>query len=79
MWRNLQIRVTARYVRVMGETNVGGAAAFVRTAVRDAVGWIEFDRPPMNAFEWTMVGQVADALDAFAADPQVRVLVLPAR
>jgi enoyl-CoA hydratase/carnithine racemase len=40
------------------------------------VGWIEFDRPPVNAFEWTMVRQVTDALDTFAADPQVRVLVL---
>jgi enoyl-CoA hydratase len=60
----------------VGGTDEGGTAAFVRTAVSDSVGWIEFDRPPVNAFEWTMVGQVAHALDAFAVDPQVRVLVL---
>jgi enoyl-CoA hydratase/carnithine racemase len=60
----------------VSETEEGGTAAVVRTVVRDSVGWIEFDRPPVNAFEWTMVGQVADALDAFAVDPQVRVLVL---
>ena len=66
----------AHYGAAVGETKEGGAAVFVRTAVRDAVGWIEFDRPPVNAFEWTMVGQVTDALDAFAVDPQVRVLVL---
>jgi enoyl-CoA hydratase/carnithine racemase len=59
----------------MGGTERGGVS-FVRTAVKDSVGWIEFDRPPVNAFEWTMVGQVADALDAFEADPEVRVLVL---
>jgi hypothetical protein len=35
----------------MGETEEGGTAEFVRTAVRDSTGWIEFDRPPVNAFE----------------------------
>jgi enoyl-CoA hydratase/carnithine racemase len=51
----------AHYGAAVGETKAGGAAVFVRTAVRDAVGWIEFDRPPVNAFEWTMVGQVTGA------------------
>ncbi len=59
----------------MGGTERDGVS-FVRTTVKDSVGWIEFDRPPVNAFEWKMVGQVADALDAFEADPEVRVLVL---
>jgi len=49
---------------------------FVRTAVQNSIGWIELNRPPVNAFEWTMVSQTADALDAFEDDPQVRVLVL---
>jgi enoyl-CoA hydratase/carnithine racemase len=66
----------AGYGSAVGETEEGEAATFVRTAVRDAVGWIEFDRPPVNAFEWTMVRQVATALDAFEVDPDVRVLVL---
>lgn len=49
---------------------------FVRTTVRQHVGWIEFDRRPVNAFEWTMVGQVAAAIEAFELDDQVRVMVL---
>ncbi len=59
----------------MGESGEG-SAAYVRTTVNDHVGWIEFDRPPVNAFEWTMVAQVADALDSLEADPDARVLVL---
>src|SRR5689334_8608175 len=65
-----------RYGAGIGETEKGEAAGFVRSAVRDSVGWIELDRPPVNAFEWVMVGQVADALDAFEVDSRVRVLVL---
>jgi enoyl-CoA hydratase/carnithine racemase len=53
-----------------------GPVTFVRSTVRDHVGWIEFDRHPVNAFEWTMVRQVVGALDAFEADDQVRVIVL---
>ena len=60
----------------MGKTEDGQTAVFVRTAVQNSIGWIEFNRPPVNAFEWTMVSQTADALDAFEDDPQVRVLVL---
>lgn len=51
-------------------------ARHVRTSVTDHVGWVEFDRGPVNAFEWTMVRQVAEALDRFEADPEVRVVVL---
>lgn len=51
-------------------------ANHVRTTVTDQVGWIEFDRGPVNAFEWTMVRQVAEALDRFERDPEVRVVVL---
>jgi enoyl-CoA hydratase len=48
----------------------------VRTTVKDHVGWIEFDRGPVNAFDWTMVRQVAAALDGFEAADGVRVVVL---
>jgi enoyl-CoA hydratase/carnithine racemase len=51
-------------------------AVYVRTKVINHVGWIEFCRSPVNAFEWTMVRQVAEALDAFEADRQVRVMVM---
>ncbi len=49
---------------------------FVRRSVVNHVGWVEFDRAPVNAFEWVMIGQVLDALDAMATDPDVRVVVL---
>ncbi len=40
------------------------------------VGWLLFDRPPVNAFDWAMVRQVAEALDTLADDGEVRVVVL---
>lgn len=49
---------------------------FVRTTITDHVGWLEFDREPVNAFERTMIEQVADALDVFEGDRDVRVVVL---
>lgn len=52
------------------------SARFVRTTITDHVGWLEFDRGPVNAFERTMVEQVADALDGFEANREVRVVVL---
>ncbi|MFN0027499.1 MAG: enoyl-CoA hydratase/isomerase family protein [Acidimicrobiales bacterium] len=60
-----------------GPAHHGGAVErFVRRRVVNHVGWIEFDRAPVNAFEWVMIGQVSEALDAVAADPDVRVVVL---
>ncbi|MCP3857746.1 MAG: enoyl-CoA hydratase/isomerase family protein [Actinomycetia bacterium] len=47
----------------------------VRTSVTRHVGWLEFDRQPMNAFGWAMLSQVGDALDALDEDPEVRVIV----
>jgi enoyl-CoA hydratase/carnithine racemase len=40
------------------------------------VGWLEFDRPPVNAFTHAMVDQTHDAIATALADPEVRVLVL---
>jgi enoyl-CoA hydratase/carnithine racemase len=50
-------------------------ADFLRVAVRDRVGWIEYDRPPVNAFHWEMLREVPEALAAHLADPAVRVVV----
>jgi enoyl-CoA hydratase/carnithine racemase len=50
-------------------------ADFVRTTVRDRVGWIEYDRPPVNAFHWEMLREVPVALETHLADPAVRVVV----
>ena len=44
--------------------------------VVEHVGWIRFDRSPVNAFEWSMVREVGAAIDTMVADPDVRVLVL---
>jgi enoyl-CoA hydratase len=44
--------------------------------VANHVGWIKFDRSPVNAFEWSMVREVRAAIDTMVADPDVRVLVL---
>jgi enoyl-CoA hydratase len=40
------------------------------------VGWLEFNRPPVNAFSRTMVDETHDCIEAALADPRVRVLVL---
>jgi enoyl-CoA hydratase len=50
--------------------------AFIRSSVDRHVGWLEFNRPPVNAFTREMVDETHDALAAALADPAVRVLVL---
>jgi enoyl-CoA hydratase/carnithine racemase len=50
--------------------------AFIRSAVDRHVGWLEFNRPPVNAFTREMVDETHDAIAAALADPEVRVLVL---
>jgi enoyl-CoA hydratase/carnithine racemase len=51
-------------------------ADFLRVTVRDRVGWIEYSRPPVNAFHWEMLREVPEALEQHLADPAVRVVVL---
>ena len=51
-------------------------AQFVRFSVDRHVGWLEFDRPPVNAFTREMVDETHDGIAAALADPEVRVLVL---
>ena len=45
----------------------------VRTENR--VCWIEYNRPPINAFNWEMLREVPAALDDLLKDAQVRVVV----
>jgi enoyl-CoA hydratase/carnithine racemase len=47
----------------------------LRLTVHHHVGWLEFNRPPVNAFHQQMVQEVVDALHKFAANPSVRVIV----
>lgn len=49
---------------------------FVRLSTVAHVGWLEFDRPPVNAFTRAMVEQTHDAIAAALGDREVRVLVL---
>jgi enoyl-CoA hydratase len=45
----------------------------VRT--EEHVGWLEYNHPPINAFNWEMLREVPTALQVLLDDPQVRVIV----
>lgn len=51
-------------------------ASFIRSSIVRHVGWVDFNRPPVNAFNHQMVDETHDALAAALADPEVRVIVL---
>ena len=48
----------------------------LRFTIERHVGWMEFNRPPVNAFTREMVDELHDAIAAALADPAVRVLVV---
>jgi len=50
--------------------------AFIRFTVDRHVGWLEFNRPPVNAFTRAMVDETHDTIAAALANTEVRVLVL---
>ena len=47
----------------------------LRLTIHHHVGWLEFNRPPVNAFHQQMVQEVVDALHAFEANRSIRVIV----
>lgn len=49
---------------------------FLRLTVAEGVGWLEFNRPPVNAFHWEMLGELCPAFDRLHSDPAVRVIVI---
>ena len=49
---------------------------WLRVSTMRHVGWLEFNRPPVNAFTREMVDETHDAIAAALGDPAVRVLVL---
>lgn len=51
----------------------------IRLSVISRVAWLEFNRPPINAFTYEMVGEVRAAIASALADPAVRVLVIASR
>ena len=44
--------------------------------VKNRVGWVDFNRPPVNAKDWDMVQEIHAAVRQYQADPVVRVIVL---
>ena len=52
------------------------ANEFVSESTINNVRWIEFNRPPVNAFIRSMVEATRDAIAAAATDDEVRVVVL---
>ena len=48
---------------------------YLNLHIENRVGWIEYDRPPINAFNWEMLREVPAALEAFLKNPNVRVIV----
>ena len=47
----------------------------LRLKVNNHVGWLQFNRPKVNAFNIEMVQEVIDSLDQFELDASVRVIV----
>ena len=48
---------------------------FLRLSVEERVAWIEYRRPPLNAIDWKMLGEIPAALNALLHDSGVRVIV----
>ena len=51
----------------------------IQLSVVSRVAWLEFNRPPINAFTHEMVDEVRAAIASALADPAVRVLVIASR
>jgi len=47
----------------------------LRVETSDRIGWIEYYRPPLNAFNWEMLYEVPRALTQLLNDPNTRVIV----
>lgn len=48
----------------------------MKVSQADAVGWIEYHRPPRNAFDWAMLREMPVALEQLLGTPEVRVIVV---
>ena len=49
---------------------------FLKVHSEQGVGWIEYNRPPRNAFTFKMNGEVTAAVEAHVADQAVHVIVI---
>jgi enoyl-CoA hydratase/carnithine racemase len=50
--------------------------SFLKLQVTSGIGWLEYNRPPVNAFHWEMVDELVPAFDRLHGDPEVRVIVI---
>jgi enoyl-CoA hydratase/carnithine racemase len=48
----------------------------IKLGTINRVGWLEFARPPINAFDWDMVREVQRGIEEHLADREVRVIVM---
>ncbi len=48
---------------------------YLRVESSERIGWIEFRRPPLNAFNWEMLHEVPKALAQLLNDADIRVIV----
>jgi enoyl-CoA hydratase/carnithine racemase len=48
---------------------------YLKVRIEERVGWLEYNFPPINAFNWDMLREVPSALQALLDEPQVRVVV----
>ena len=53
-----------------------GTYCNIRIHVEDVIGWLEYHRPPVNAFNWEMLREMPQALTALIEDGSVRVIVI---
>ncbi len=49
---------------------------YLRLRTENRIGWLEYNRPPINAFNWEMLREMPAALDELLKDSQVRVIVI---
>ena len=52
------------------------AYSHIRTSIERHVAWIEFNRPPINAFNRVMLDETCRAVEVAIGHHEVRVLVL---
>lgn len=52
--------------------------ADIAVTIDSFVATVEIQRPPHNFFDYSLIGQIADAFDALDADPNCRVVILAA-
>ena len=48
---------------------------YLNLRIENRVGWIEYNRPPINAFNWDMLREVPAALEELLQNQKTRVIV----